>query len=312
MTDETAAPEHVDADELARIRQERAANAQRKASLGPGPQMAAVHTVEVPVERASGVEATVRCRFLVPSGPAQGVPGVLVYLHGGAWMFGSIDTFDRLGREIARRTGWAVCMVDYAKSPENLFPAAVEDAWAAVRWALDSSRATLLEMGTPLAEGWRLVVGGDSAGGNLAAVAARKTTESGRRLDGQVLIYPVTDCDVQRPSYRAKPGSSWHMSEVWRTYTGDYPGRGVTTHPDASPLRADSLAGQAPALVLNAEDDSLNSEIDAYAQRLAGAGVPVARHLIPGAPHGILTYWDTVPAASDALDAVAAWLHELP
>lgn len=320
-------------DELARIQEERKANAARKAALGRGAEMTAVSTFEVPVARASGEESTVRCRYLVPNKTGDDTwPGVFVYFHGGAWIYGSIDTFDRLGRELARRSGWVVCMVDYAKAPEHVFPAAVADAGAAVRWVAQHAETDLRDLGVPLASGfsrswapasrehgrekppargWRLAVGGDSSGGNLAAVTARKAVETGVRLDGQVLIYPVTDCDLKRSSYAAKPGSVWHMQEVWRTYTGSYPGKGPTTLPDASPLRAESLAGQAPALVLNAEDDALNSEIDAYAERLAAEGVPVARHFIPDSPHGILSYWDTVPPASEAVDAIAAWLNGL-
>ncbi|MDO5499903.1 MAG: alpha/beta hydrolase, partial [Propionibacteriaceae bacterium] len=227
----------------------------------------------------------------------------LAYLHGGAWITGSIDTFDRLGRELARRSGWAVLLVDYAKAPERPFPAGLEDAWAAWQWAAEQAAAELTDLGTPLADESGLVIAGDSSGGNLATVVARRARDSGVRLDGQVLIYPVTDCDLDRPSY--DPDSAERLGMIWELYCP--PQR--RTDPDVSPLRAPSLAGLAPALILNAERDPLNSEIDAYAERLAAEGVPIARHRMPGVDHGCLSYWDTVPAADAGLHAIVAWLN---
>ncbi|WP_432557617.1 alpha/beta hydrolase [Granulicoccus sp. GXG6511] len=272
-------------------------NAARKRALGPGPDMAATRELSLTVPDA----APVRARFLVPTDrPA----GVLVYLHGGGWVTGSIDTFDRLGRELARRTGWAVLLVDYAKAPERPFPAGVEDAWAAWQWAVQHADDELGSLGTTLADGFGLVVGGDSSGGNLATVVARRARDAGVRLDGQILVYPVTDCDPDRPSYRAAPDSRSHIQLIWDLYC---PAE-LRTGPDASPLRAESLAGLAPALILDAEHDALNSEIDAYAERLTAEGVELARHHLPGVEHGCLSYWDTVPAAGRALDAIRDWL----
>lgn len=342
--DSSASP--IDPTTLARVHAERDANVTKKAALGPGLQMAAVRTFEVPVARASGHPRSVRCRWLVPDRHAfkggtateETWPGVLVYLHGGGWVLGSIDTFDRLGRELAHRSGWVVCMVDYAKAPEQPFPAAVEDAWAALQWAGEHAAAELDALGTPLAPEWRLVVGGDSAGGNLAAVCARRAVTgetqalqpsdgalppccSGAepdadparvRLDGQLLIYPVTDCDLGRPSYADRPDERAGIAEFWRLYAGVEPGNPPTTEPDASPLRASTLAGQAPALVMNAEHDCLNSEIDAYARRLAVDRVTVQRHTIADCPHGVISYFDTAPAASEAIDVIADWLDALP
>jgi acetyl esterase len=247
------------------------------------------------------LELPARARLLVPTDQPG---GVLVYLHGGGWVNGSIDTFDRLGRELARRSGWAVLLVDYAKAPEQPFPAGLEDAWAAWQWTVAHAADELADLGTPLPENARFVVGGDSSGGNLATVVARRARDAGVRLDGQLLVYPVTDCDPDRPSYRAQPDSEAHMKLLWDLYCP----ADLRTHPDASPLRAESLSGLAPALILNAEQDALNSEIDEYAERLSAEGVTVERHHMPGVQHGCLSYWGTVPEASDALDVIAAWL----
>lgn len=275
----------------------RADNVARKAALGPGPDMAATRTLAIPTPD----NGMVRCRLLVPHDAPR---GVLVYLHGGGWVLGSIDTFDRLGRELARRSGWALLMVDYAKAPERRFPAAVEDAWAALAWCSGHVVAELRDLGIEGAEERPLVVGGDSAGGNLAAVCARRARDRGVRLDGQLLVYPVTDADLGRPSHAADPAGRDGMATFWSLYCRDE----ERTHPDASPLRAASLAGLAPTLMVNAEHDALNDEGDAYAAALADAGVRVERHRIPGLGHGCLSHWGTEPAASEALDAISGWL----
>ncbi|HHU39353.1 MAG TPA: alpha/beta hydrolase [Propionibacterium sp.] len=282
----------------AEIAARRAENAAGKAALGPGPSLQRHRTLSIPTPD----NVSVRARLLVPTASPR---GVLVYLHGGGWVLGSIDTFDRLGRELARRSGWAVLMVDYAKAPERRFPDAVEDAWAALQWVPEHAGAELVDLLTPPAEGWRIAVGGDSAGGNLAAVAALRARDAGLLLDGQLLIYPVTDSDLDRPSYRSDPASRARLDEFWSLYCRDE----QRTDPDAVPLRASSLAGTAPALVVNAEFDALNDEVDLYASRLAAEGVPVERHTMAGLHHGSISHWGTAPAASEALFVVAAWLN---
>lgn len=276
----------------------RAENAAGKAALGPGPDMARTRTLMIPTPD----NGSLRARLLVPTDAPR---GVLVYFHGGGWVLGSIDTFDRLGRELARRCGWAVLMVDYPKAPERRFPLAVEGAWAALAWARRRVEAEVVDLLTPLVPGWRLVVAGDSAGGNLAAVVALRARDADLRLDGQVLVYPVTDSDLARASYVADPEARTRMDEFWALYCRDE----QRVHPEAAPLRADTLAGLAPALVLNAEHDALNDEVAAYAARLGEEGVQVARHTIAGLPHGCLSHWGTEPAAAGALDVIAEWLR---
>lgn len=283
----------------AEIAARRAENAAGKAALGPGPAMVRRRSLTMPTP-GNGM---VRARLLVPSDAPR---GVLVYLHGGGWVLGSIDTFDRLGRELARRTGWAVLMVDYAKAPERRFPDAVEDAWAALSWVPTHAEAELVDLLTPPVEGWGIAVAGDSAGGNLAAVAALRARDAGLPLAAQMLVYPVTDCDLDRPSYAAAPEARARLDEFWSLYCRDE----QRAHPEASPLRAETLAGVAPALVVNAEFDALNDEVDAYAERLRTDGVPVERHTIAGLQHGCLSHWGTEPAASGTLDVIADWLNQ--
>lgn len=288
-----------DDEAMARILTAREENTARKLALGPGPEMTAVHTFTRPVG-----DREVRLRWLVPIPRPR---AVLVYLHGGGWVLGSIDTFDRLGRELARRCEAAVLMVDYAKAPEQRFPAAIEDAWASLSWAVNNAPAALAALGTPLRTGWPLIVGGDSAGGNLAAVLARRSVEAGIRLDGQLLIYPVTDSDLDRPGYRADPAGRARLADFWDLYAAP----GDRTHPDAAPLRASSLSGQTPALVINAEHDTLNDEITAYADRLEREGVQVARYTLADAGHAVMSYWDTNAAAGAGLDVIAEWVRTL-
>lgn len=285
-------------DEIATARAE---NAARKAALGPGPDLAETHTFTIPRADAPPVEV----RFLVP------IPnpiGLLIYFHGGGWVMGSIDTFDRLGRTMAERSGFAVLMVDYAKAPEYPYPAAVEDAWAALVWAIDNADAELAALDMTLVPGWPLVVGGDSAGGNLATVAARRGRDAGlHHVSGQLLIYPVTDSDPDRAAYLADPEGRAHLLQLWELYCA--PER--RGEPDAAPLRAESLVGLPPTLLVNAEHDLLNAEADDYAARLGAAGVTVERHRMRDLPHGALSYWGTEPEADRALDVMAAWLRSL-
>ena len=292
------APTRPSDDEIATARAE---NVARKAALGPGPDLAETHPFTIPRADAPPVEV----RFLVP------IPnpiGLLIYFHGGGWVMGSIDTFDRLGRTLAERSGFAVLMVDYAKAPEYPYPAAVEDAWAALVWAIDNADAELAALDMTLVPGWPLVVGGDSAGGNLATVAARRARDAGlHHVSGQLLIYPVTDSDPDRAAYLADPDGRAHLLQLWELYCP--PER--RHEPDAAPLRAASLADLPPTLLVNAEHDLLNAEADDYAERLESAGVPVERHLMRDLPHGALSYWGTEPEADRALDVMADWLRSL-
>ncbi len=203
----------------------------------------------------------------------------IVYFHGGGWVVGTIESHDPLTRAVAARTPAVVVSVDYRLAPEHPFPAAADDALTATRWVAEHAA----ELG---ADAQRLVVAGDSAGGNLAAVVALRARDEGLPLALQVLIYPVTDADLDSSGYlRLGEGLNLTRAKMewyWARYLDGADGG----HPHASPLRATDLAGVAPALVQTAEHDPLADEGAAYARRLREAGVPVTLTQYDGQIHG--------------------------
>ncbi len=243
---------------------------------GPAPAMQSVEerTVE-------GPDGQARLRILIP---IQNPIGVLVYYHGGGWVIGSIDEYDTLARKLAERTSCAVVMVAYRLAPEHRYPAAVDDAYVGLKWVGDHI-IDIAGQEVPL------IVAGDSAGGNLAAVVAlRARDRSGPSIALQVLIYPVTDGDFDRPSYLdpnnrlllTREGMMW----FWDHYLPEFSRR---TESDASPLHAESLSGLPPAVILTAENDVLRDEGEAYAARLREANVPTDLQRYPGQLHGFFT-----------------------
>lgn len=260
---------------------------------GPGPDMASVSDDVV-----HGVDGSFPVRVLVPPGELQ---GLIVYCHGGGWVLGDIDDFTTLAKLVAVRARCAVVMVDYRMAPEHRFPTAVNDAWAALQWAYER-REQIVGRDAPL------IVAGESAGGNLAAVLAlRARDESGPPIALQVLIYPVTDFDPDNTSY-LDPENKLLLSReamlwFWDHYVPDVADR---RHPHASPLRADDLSGLAPALVLTAEHDVLSDEGAAYAAALAEAGVPVDFEQVAGQMHGFFTMVNIVPGSAAAIERVGA------
>ncbi|HEY7596999.1 MAG TPA: alpha/beta hydrolase [Actinophytocola sp.] len=224
--------------------------------------------------------------------PATGpVDGVVLWLHGGGFVLGSIDTEQSHG-PLALASRCAVVSVDYRSAPEAGFPAAVWDTYATLCWVGENAKELSGHAN-------RVVLGGESAGGNLAAVAALLARdEGGPEVALQVLLYPMTARTFDGPS-RHDPAVSplWPPAAiewVWRQYLGDDDG----SSPLASPLYADSLAGLPPALVLTAEYDLLRDEGEAYADRLAAEGVPVRRRRYAGMPHGFVE-WTGVLAGAD-------------
>jgi acetyl esterase len=247
------------------------------ALAGPAPEMARVedHRVATP-------DGDVPVRVLVPLQPTR---GVIVYYHGGGWVIGRIDEFDTMARKLAERTSCAVVLVEYRLAPEHRYPAAVDDSYAALVWVGEH----LAEIGG--SEDAPLIVAGDSAGGNLAAVMAlRARDQGGPPIALQVLIYPVTDADFDRPSY-IDPDNQLLLTRdamlwFWDHYIPD-PSR--RSEPDASPLQAADLSGLPPAVVLTAEHDVLRDEGEAYAERLSAAGVPVDFKRHTGQTHAFFT-----------------------
>jgi acetyl esterase len=244
------------------------------ALAGPAPAMARATDHRIDVEGG-----TIPVRVLVPP---QGARGVIVYLHGGGWVIGSIDEYDTMARKLAERSSCAVVLVDYRLAPEHRYPTAVDDCWAGLAWTAENLGDIAGRTDVPL------IVAGDSAGGNLAAVMAlRARDRGGPELALQVLVYPVTDADFDTASY-VDPENELLLTRdamiwFWDHYVPD-PAR--RAEPDASPLRAESLAGLPPAVVLTAEHDVLRDEGEAYARRLEEAGIPVDFKRHPGQTHG--------------------------
>jgi acetyl esterase len=264
--------------------------------VGPGPDVDKSYDVELPT--ADGHSFTVR--VLVPAGEIR---ALVVYYHGGGWVIGNIDEYDTLARILANRLHVAVVNVDYRLAPEHRYPAAADDAWSALQWA--AGQATEIA-GGPVP----LIVMGDSAGGNLSAVVAQKARDAGGpELAAQVLIYPVTDADLDNATY-VDPENQLMLTRdamiwFWDHYAPDAASR---ANPDASPLQAASLAGLAPAIVLTAEHDVLRAEGEAYAERLSEAGVPVELRRFPGQMHGFFTMVNLLPGSADAIAYVTELL----
>lgn len=227
----------------------------------------------------------------------------LLYLFGGGWTLGGIDTADGICRRLANASGGQVLTVGYRLAPEHPFPAAVHDCHAAAAWIAAHPE----EFG---ADPQRLAVGGDSAGGNLAAAVTLLARTAGPRLAGQLLVYPNTDQRADRaPAGDEDPLLFNRHSVDW--YRRHYlPDPADAADPLASPLLADDLSGLPPALVVTAEYDPLRDEGERYAARLRAAGVPVTLSRYPGMIHGFFAMPGAFDAGRRALDEAAAFLRE--
>jgi acetyl esterase len=217
-----------------------------------------------------GAGGEVPVRIYHPAGVASGRLPALVWFHGGGWVLGSLDSADFACRRMANRAGCCVVSAGYRLAPEARFPAAVDDCFAVTRW-------TAAHAGDLGVDPGRLAIGGDSSGGNLAAVVTQLARDrGGPALVFQVLVYPITDHRFDTPSYRDY-GDGYFLTRdamvwLWDLYLED---AADGSSPLASPLRAASLAGLPPALVITAEFDPLRDEADAYADRLRAHGVTV-------------------------------------
>lgn len=251
-------------------------------------------TIETPV-------VSLPARLYRPS--AERLP-LLVFFHGGGWVLGNLDSHDATCRALANRAHCAVLSVTYRLAPEHRFPAAADDATEATRWALGHADELGLDPS-------RVAVGGDSAGGNLAAVVARRFRDSGQSsLVAQLLIYPVTDHDFDRPSMRDQRADNVLTIDSMRWFWDHYVGEdGDPLHPDASPIRAADLSGLPPAIVVTAELDPLRDEGDDYARALAGAGVPVQHVQAEGMTHGFVGMAAAVPKAAAYVEEIGQRLR---
>lgn len=241
-------------------------------------------------------------RVYVPDG--KGPFPVLLYLHGGGWVVGSLESHDDLCRSLCGRAGVLVVSADYRLAPETRFPGGLQDAANVLRW-LSTNAASL--GGDPS----RIAVGGDSAGGNLAAaLALRNRARGGPPIAFQLLIYPVTVRDFETPSYRRYAAgyglTRANMMWFWERYL-EKPEDAA--NPEASPLLAADLSGLPPALVVTAEFDVLRDEGEAYAAKLAEAGTKVRCLRYLGMNHGFVRMGALFPQAAQCLDDMAAALR---
>ncbi len=237
--------------------------------------------------------------------PARDRPALLVYFHGGGWVVGSVASADAFCRALANASSCAILSVEYRLAPEHPYPAAIDDAYAAIVWAA----AHAGELG---AHPSQVAVGGSSAGGNLAAASCLAARDRrGPRIALQLLHVPVLDHDFTTPSYRAHGTGRGltlaAMAWFWDHYCPDPHRR---AEPYASPLRAADLRGLPPAIVITAEFDPLHDEAAAYAQRLREAGVGSRLVDYPGMVHAFMGWSSEVPQARRAIDEVGALLRE--
>jgi len=261
----------------------------------PEVKIAAVENRTIP-----GPAAEIPVRIYRPDGRAP-LPA-LVFFHGGGWVIGSLETHDASCRDLANGAGCVVVSVDYRLAPEHRYPAAAEDCFAATKWVAAHAN----ELGV---DPKRTAIGGDSAGGNLTAVVAQMARDRrGPALRFQLLIYPVTDADFTRASYRENAEGYLLSTKAMEWFWGHYvPEPSQRTEAYASPLQAKDLAGLPPAFVITAEYDPLRDEGEAYAKRLAQAGVPTECKRYDGAIHGFFSMGLLAQVARDAVDdAVAA------
>jgi acetyl esterase len=264
--------------------------------IGAGPEVETVSELAIPVGGAQ-----IAGRRYVP----HGARGTIVWLHGGGWVLDGLDLTDALCRMLAESSGASVVNVDYRVAPEHPFPTPLDDCFDALRWVAGGLGASEQP----------LVIGGDSAGGNLtAACALRARDRGGPALAAQILVYPVVDHDMSTPSYLEHGADETLLLEqrgmrwFWDQYVADV---AMRDDPEASPLRASDLSGLPPAIVVIAEYDPLRDEGLAYAGRMQAAGVPVTVHRYDDMPHGFFTFVNLFQTGNAAVALVGGEAREL-
>lgn len=282
---------------------------------GPAPEVAAVADLQVTAGRYAGLSAPGGARFGAADCPAiplrrylprEGATRALVYLHGGGWVQGTLNTYDVLCRQLALACDAQVFSVDYRLSPECRFPGAIVDSVRALRFVHDEAAAFGIDPA-------KIIVAGDSAGGHLAVTAARWLKADGQRVPaGMGLIYPVADRRLSSGSVRSF-GEGFYLSKAqmewfWQQFLGQQASLGGQAippeHPDLSPALADDLAGLPPSLVITAGCDILRDEGEALAARLTAQGAPAEVLRVPGMLHGFIRFSALVDDAALAVKAL--------
>lgn len=271
----------------------RAGIAERVRSRAPGPEMHEVRDLTV---------GELTARLYVP---VEGPSALVVYLHGGGWTVGGLDSHDRMCRRLAHDSGLRVLALDYRLAPEHPWPASVDDSVAALRWVATAPGELDPQPGA-------VAVAGDSAGGTLAALACLRLRDEHPEAmpELQVLIYANTDLTGSQPSMREK-ATGWGLdASMIRFFNSQWvPDQERWSDPGVSPLHAPDLSGLPRALVVSAEHDPLRDESEAYAQRLREAGVDVELRREDGLIHGFLMLDELSPACAAAADRIAADLR---
>jgi acetyl esterase len=260
---------------------------------------AAVRDV-VTVDRAiPGAEGPRRARIYTPAAARGGDAPGLVYFHGGGWVVGSIESHDGVCRDLASRAGVVVASVDYRLAPEHRYPAGIDDAVAATRWVLANGPSIGVDPS-------RVAVGGDSAGGNFAALVSIALRNEARQPRFQLLIYPATDLTRSKPSHKYfRVGFTLPEASILWFRERYLPDLRLESDPRVSPLFVEDLSGLPPALVITAGFDPLRDEGQAYAERLRQAGVDVEYVCSEGSVHGFINMAGGVDEAARVFDLAA-------
>jgi acetyl esterase len=270
---------------------------------GPSPFAPGDEVASIEDRTMAGPGGPLRLRLYTPRREGHAPLPVTLYFHGGGFVYGPVEGHDNVCRSLAQRARTLVVSVDYRLAPESRFPAANNDALAALEWVLEHAR----ELGADAA---RVAVAGDSAGGNLATVLAHQAADRGIELKHQLLIYPVTDCRFDTVSYLAfsegyllsQPMMRW----FWRQYLNDL---ALGNDPAASPLRQRRLDAMPPTTIITAGFDPLRDEGRAYALALQSAGVPTQLREWDAHIHGFVSMLGAIDAAEEAINFGAAALR---
>ena len=273
-----------------------AMRADEEAQVPPADERLSLPSVEDTTARTAQGEVPVR--IYTPT--AAETPGVLVYVHGGAFFLGSLDTHDHVARSLAKETGFKVVSVDYRRAPEAAYPAGLEDCYGVVRWAAE--------------EGKPLAIAGDSSGGTfVAAVAAMAHDDGFEEITHQVLFYPSLDLDFDVDRYASlRDNAVGHGLETagLKPFNAFYLDSGADpADPLVSPIKREDLTGLPPALVITGELDPLRDEGELYGRRLREAGVPTRVSRYAGAGHGFVQHFSWIPEYHRAFEETAEFLR---